>query len=504
MFRILFAVTTLFLALLPVAIAGEPETISVPVLKEDFKTLYARLARAHYDVYAHRSKDEYDRLFEEMLAGLDSPLTRHEAEVRFQRFVAYGNVAHARIAYDRAPYDEYREQGGKVFPVYLRIVDGRSWVEANYSGNRALEAGSEIVAINGTPMTDWLERTSRYLSADTPYIAHSLLEFQFPMYLWEEAGAIDTFSLDILGGDGQQRTIRVPALTAEEIAAHREAADPSFALDPAAREARMLADEIAYLRPGPFYNVENPESPWDNTAFVRFIDDAFDEFIDARAAALLIDLRQNPGGDNSFSDPMIAYFATEPFRFASSFRVRSSAEARASNQARLDNNPGQTSGASVFYAERYAAVPYGETFEYRIPEVQPREGRRFDGRVYVLIDRHSFSNAVTTAAMVQDYAFGVIVGEKTSDMATTYGAMETFRLPNTGIVVGFPKAHIVRPSGELESDGVTPDIPIRSSIVPTGNDAVLERALELILAGSGDSLLISGENEASLNAGIDK
>ena len=86
--------------------------------------------------------------------------------------------------------------------------------------------------------------------------------------------------------------------------------------------------------------------------------------------------------------------------------------------------------------------------------------------------------------MIQDYGFGTIIGEKTSDMATTYGAMETFRLPNTGIVVGFPKAHIVRPSGERRSDGVTPDIAIRSPIVPTAHDAVLDRALEHIRASA--------------------
>ena len=75
--------------------------------------------------------------------------------------------------------------------------------------------------------------------------------------------------------------------------------------------------------------------------------------------------------------------------------------------------------------------------------------------------------------MVQDYRFGVIAGEKTSDMATTYGAMETFTLPATGISVGFPKAYIIRPSGERTSDGVTPDLPITSPIVPAKNDAVL-------------------------------
>ncbi|MEE4164242.1 MAG: S41 family peptidase [Woeseiaceae bacterium] len=474
------------LALAAAAIAAQPGSIPVPVLKADFGALYAGLANAHYDLYAHRSKAEYDRLFEEMLAGLETPLTRQEAEVLFQQFVAFGNVAHARIGYDRTAFDEYRAGGGRLFPIDLRIVDGRSYVQANHSGNAVLEPGTEILTLNGTPMTDWLERTSRYLSADTPYIAHSLLEFQFPMYLWQDAGPVDAFTLEIRSADGERRSVHVPALTAGQIEAHREAAEASFALDPTAREARMLDGDIAYLRPGPFYNAENPESLWDNTDFVRFIDDAFAGFIDAGATALLIDLRQNPGGDNSFSDPMIAWFATEPFRFASSFRIRSSAEARASNQARLDNNPGQATGVSAFFAERYAAVPYGETFEYTIPEVKPREAGRFDAQVYVLVDRHSYSNAVTVAATVQDYGFGIVVGEKTSDMATTYGAMETFRLPNTGIVVGFPKAHIVRPSGELQSDGVTPDLPIPSPIVPTASDTILEKALARIRESTAD------------------
>jgi hypothetical protein len=462
----------------PAVMAGPAEKTPVDALKEDFEALYTGLAGAHYDLYANRSKGDYDALFEQTLAALDTPLTRHEAGVLFQRFAAFGNVAHARIAYDRAPFEEYRASGGKVFPVYLRIVDGQAYVGENYSGNGALEPGSEIVAINGKPMPEWLALTARNLSADSPYIAHSMLEFFFPMYLWEEAGPVERFDVEIRQGEDTE-VLRIDALTREEMEARRDDSDDYFMLDPTARQAAMLDDEIAFLRPGPFYNVENPETPWDNSDFVRFIDDAFRTFIDAGATRLVIDLRQNPGGNASFSDAMLAWFATEPFRFASSFRVRSSLQARASNQARLDSHPGMTQGASVFFAERYETVPYGDVFEYSIPETMPRD-EHFEGDVYVLIDRHSYSNAVTVAAMIQDYGFGVILGEKTSDMATTYGAMETFVLPNTGIVVGFPKAHIVRPSGELRPDGVTPDVAIRSPIVPTKDDVVLEAALEYI------------------------
>jgi C-terminal processing protease CtpA/Prc len=405
--------------------------------------------------------------------------------VLFQRFVAFGDIAHARIDYDRSSFDEYRAKGGKIFPVYLRIVDGRAYVAENYSGNQELPAGGEIVAINGRRMPEWLALTARHLSADTPYIAHSMLEFLFSMYLWEEAGPVDSFDVEVRDAAGATKTVRIAALGRDEMRAQIDASDDYFRLDGTAREAVMLDDEIAYLRPGPFYNAENPETPWDNRDFVRFIDDSFGTFIAADATKLIIDLRGNPGGDNSFSDAMLAWFATEPFRFASSFRVRSSAEARASNQARLDNDPSLTEGASVFFAERYARVPYGESFEYAIPKTAPREGERFNGEVYVLINRHSYSTAVTVAAMVQDYGFGVIVGEKTADMATTYGAMETFALPRTGIVVGFPKAHIVRPSGDPVPDGVTPDVPIRSPIAPTTRDVVLDAVLEHLEQSSG-------------------
>jgi len=187
----------------------------------------------------------------------------------------------------------------------------------------------------------------------------------------------------------------------------------------------------------------------------------------------------NPGGNNSFSDPMVAWFADEPFRFASSFRVKSSEQAEAANQMRL-NDGAEPGSISFNYAEHYASTPHGEIFEVDIPLMQPRVGERFEGEVYVLVDRMSYSNAVTTAALIQDYGFGTIIGEKTSDFATTYGAMEKFSLLKTGIEVGFPKAHIVRPSGDMTPDGVTPDTIVERPLVPGKTDSVLEMAMQLI------------------------
>ena len=98
----------------------------------------------------------------------------------------------------------------------------------------------------------------------------------------------------------------------------------------------------------------------------------------------------------------------------------------------------------------------------------------------MLVDRHSYSNAVTFAAMVQDYGFGMIIGEETADLATTYGAMESFTLPNSGVSVGFPKAHIIRPNGDESVRGVLPDITIPSPVIFGEGDVVLAATLAIV------------------------
>lgn len=465
------------------AITDFDREIQVKHLRADFTALYEGLKSGHYDLFVHRSKDEYGALYHQILTGFDTPLTLFEAQVQYQKFAAYGNVAHARIAFPEGAYQRYRETGGKIFPIFLRIIEGKAYVAENYSGDDKIKPDDEITAINNQPMHEWLARVAQHISADTPYIAHSLLEFWFSKVLWLELGKAAQFNLTLKRGtDAIEQALVISARTAEEMRLVSQNLNPAFSLDSNAREARMLTEHIAYLRPGPFYNAENPSAVWNKTAFTAFVDQAFTNFLAKRAQTLIIDLRLNPGGDNSFSDHMISWFADRPFRFSSTFRIKSSKEASVSNQKRLDANPDAVTGVSGIFAQKYDEVAYGEVFDFELSKTAPRNGRRFEGDIVALVDRHSFSNAVTVAAIIQDYNFGKVFGEKTSDMATTYGAMEHFLLPLTGIEVGFPKAHIIRPSGDEKTDGVTPDVIFAAPVVPTAEDTVLNNVTRWITA----------------------
>ncbi len=458
-----------------------PPTYDAPSMREDLAALYDGLRSAHVALFAHRSEAEYDAFYARLQSELDRDFSLFEAAVLFQRFAAYGNVAHARVEFPSDVYDAYRDSGGRSFPIYPRIVAGRSYVGDDLSGDSRIQPGDEILTLNGKPMSDWLDFASRHISADTPYIAHSLLEFTFPRYLWLELGDVETFALT-LRRDSKTIELKLRASTRESQQAAAAAAPARFAIDTNAREFRLLDRRIAYLKPGPFYNAENPAAAWENTSFIAFVDAAFEQLLASDAGSLIIDLRQNPGGDNSFSDVMLSWIATEPFRFFDAFIVRSSDEAAASNARRMEATGADENSVSALFARQYETVPRGETFDFDLPYAQPREGQRFEGKVYVLVNRHSYSNAVNVAAIIQDAGLGTVVGEKTSDMATTYGSMETFALPNTDISVGFPKAHIIRPSGDRRTDGVTPDWVIPSPIVDDAADAVLAALLARLRA----------------------
>jgi C-terminal processing protease CtpA/Prc len=125
----------------------------------------------------------------------------------------------------------------------------------------------------------------------------------------------------------------------------------------------------------------------------------------------------------------------------------------------------------------------GEVFISEIPthKIKP-ESERFNGNVYVLVNRYSYSQATLTAAMVQDYGFGTIIGETTADFPSTYASNHQFELPNTHIAVNYPKAFVVRPNGDETFHGVIPDHIVKENRF-SKKDETLEYTLNLIRKG---------------------
>lgn len=447
-------------------------------VRADLADLYETLQEAHYDLYVYADSAAYDARYREALAAVDGPMTRLDVARLVMPLVAYGDVGHARLDFPVADYVAYVTGGGTLLPFDVRVegdsenddsAGTRVFVAHSYAD--AVRPGDELVALDGRSAAEWVERLGRYASAERPYLAHAQLETFFPRLLWLDRGPSEAFEVTLRRG-GSDTTFVLPArdaLAVEQAKAEWEAA-------PQEREARMLPDGVAYLRPGPFYAAAEGETV---EAFTAFVDGAFRQFVEAGAADLVLDLRGNPGGDNSFSDPLVAWVADRPFRFTSDYRVRASAETRRVLAGLAAEDP---DGVSARMLRAMAERADGERFAFEIPEVEPRADSTFDGRVWALVDRTSFSNATAVAAVVQDYGFGTVIGEETADLPTSYASSAQFTLPNTGLAVTYPKGYFVRPSGDGAVRGVVPDVGLERPVAAGAGDAYLDAAVDHVLS----------------------
>lgn len=452
-----------------------PARHSATAIRADLDSLYQNLQRAHYNLYLNTPKPVYDKAYQKLRASIKDSMTLLEANRRLQPFTALCGLAHCTIAYPFMPvYGEYVEKGGTLFPADISINQGHIQIAYNYSSDTTFNAGDELLSINNIPAADILDGIYHYLSGENEYFKNTLVDLlHFPRLYWLVYGTSSSYKLVLkkINGDQYTTTVNaVPAMSFEE----KSAALPSV-FDPG-RSFRLMGN-VAYLHPGAFSNANSDgntseQKTFEKGEFLSFLDASFATLRKSSCTKLLIDLRGNPGGDNSFSDAMIAYFAHTPFAFCSRFSVRTSALTKSFWKDVQDSTLREL-------RTKILNKPDGEIFDIAIKKVNPKaDSLRFKGNVFVLIDRYSYSNAVTTAATIQDYKWGVLMGEPTADVPTTYAAIHEFKLPHTQMSVSYPKAFMVRPNGDRTAKGVQPDIIIKKT--PGAADDVLQQALKWI------------------------
>ena len=199
--------------------ASAPATWSAEQVRADFDQLYAQLKRRTTTCSPAAAGADYDARFKQMRRQMDQPLTPLQVRLRFQRFVAFGNVAHARIDAPSAAWEEFREHGGKAFPLYLRVVGGKAYVADDFSGRDDLAQGDQVLSVDGQPAMQWLEHMREYVSADNDYMAWAQVETQLPLLAWMALGEVPAFEVVLAKPSGARKEVKLDARTRAEFEA---------------------------------------------------------------------------------------------------------------------------------------------------------------------------------------------------------------------------------------------------------------------------------------------
>lgn len=355
----------------------------------------------------------------EISAGLNGDYSRREAWLALSLINPDFNDGHMAISMPMADYEAYLEAGGANFTLPVRIEGGRVFIAESVIETSPFEAGAEILSINGAPVAPMVEASLERTHGDGEGLRTYLVEQRFSRYLWALTGGADSWRVETSQGVRDIDPARDIATTETD----------QWMLD--------FADDAAILT----LNTFHPEY---EEAFAAFIEPAFAEIAEANSEVLVIDLSANGGGAHQLSDRLLSYLTDTRYTPLSAVTARITPE----NQALI---PGSELGQVV-------STPFTQWVE---PPAE--QENRFDGEFGFLIGTGTYSQAIVTAATVQDFDIAPVAGVATGGRANSTGQVQVHTLSRSGLDVAAPIYIFTRASGDTSADPVIPDLPLEGS-----------------------------------------
>ncbi|MDG2536830.1 S41 family peptidase [Dyella jiangningensis] len=439
--------TTFFLGILCTAQAiaqsiPAQKQLSTDQLRQDLAYAMDSIRATHPDPSHSMDEVAFNEQEEQMAKDVRGPLDIDQAWRVFAKLNPIMADGHLLIGYSDwvAATKEHLHNGGVLFPFEVVINDaGKLIVTAKLGGGSTPYAGRAISSINGIGADEVTKTLLARMHGDTTVFRSSLLSNRWWFFYWKMYGAPERFDI-VIGGS----TARLAGSDAEPVyLAKRSVFDKAFSF-------KKLLGHAALLTVNTF--------SWaDRAKFYAFTGQVFKEIKDEGIDVLIVDVRQNGGGDDDmWMQGILRYIADKPYRWASGYEKKVT--------------PGHVD----------AGQQVGEIVRGHIDRlIQPQldDPLHYSGKLYLLVGRQTYSSAVLFSNTVQDFKFGTVAGQGGVVRTAQTGGIQSFTLPNSGLTVTAPRFILTRPSGEAMPIFVEPDVRVTDD--PLRPMAAVEEVLRI-------------------------
>ncbi|CAM2005027.1 S41 family peptidase [Acanthopleuribacter pedis] len=422
--------------------------IEPALLQADVEALYQGVLSRHPLLDNPGTRERLRPLVDAAKAEITEPMTR----VQFFRVVGRLNHhfkdGHAFLIWPYQEYTDLKDAGRLSFPFRVQVREGQLFIKGGYTlGETRIAPGTRIVTLNNLPAADIIETLQQVTGGETQGLREQMAADRFPPMLWAVYGFIDTFNLFIEDGQGR-REIQV---------------NPSRRPEP--EETQSLADyryEELPDRVGLLTLVSFDTNPGD---FEDFIDTTFAELRARGIRSLIIDIRENTGGNTDTVTYLSRHLAHKKFRLISHMTERLNQDNRGLF--------GYRGKAGTFLKK-----------DWNDWETPKPEDVRFTGDVYLLVGPISYSSSIVFATTLKDNDFAVLIGQTTGGNANQTGQGNLFNLPHSQLRAFVATRLLVRPNGDQSVGGLVPHHPVARDAagLADGRDPEREKALALIAA----------------------
>ncbi|SDD62908.1 S41 family peptidase [Niabella drilacis] len=410
-------------------------------LRADVDTVYRVLQQNHPDLYTYISKKELEQKFDSLRSSLKAPLTSQQFRSRLMTVLSQIGDGHIELtqdisfldaleAADVAPYNE--DYIRPVMQLRLKIIDNRLFLYKNYSRDTTIRPGAEILSIDGLPAAAIIRKLlSTYISSDG-------YNTTFKYQLFNNGQFCNAARMAFDYGDTVRYLIRQDGKTQTHLITQRPEADVA----PENEDPSKNFDDG--------WAINEPGAPMVLTVgrFVKQNGEAFYKSVFRTAArqkvgTLIIDLRNNPGGNLEHLKNLYRFLIDTP-RYL--FRI------------------GAPKPGSVMDSLLKQDADLRRTYTDLDKPVMPADSFRFTGKIFVLINGASFSAASMLPARLRELKNVTLVGSETGggSQGCTAVFYYTAILEHTKLKFRQGLLPVMVPgSPSVKGRGVMPDVEIR-------------------------------------------
>lgn len=444
------------------------QKIAKAQLAADIRFWHKVMEESHVNLYHAISKEDLEKKENELLSAAGDSISQTEAVLLFGKLAALLDEGHVGLPSSRITDSMYTNS--LRFPFLLQKTTDTSWVvDRSLSSEQQLGVNAEILEVNGQPVSQLNQQFRQYYGGletwrkqqIATYVRKLLflhgLTSPYRIKARTEAGALIQFTVT---GYSKQQADSLNKILAATV--NQPSAPYTFT---------MLPGNIAYINYRQMVNSKaNP--------FSDFLQNSFTRIREANAAGLIIDLRENGGGNSSLGDSLISYFSTKPYVLSGGMKWKSSSHYKA--YLKLMENVGSRS-ENQFYHSLKEGDMY--TFVNRDLRKPVKRDLTFTGKTAVLVGPNTFSSANMLSDGIRTYQLATLFGEPTGEPGNDFGEMYNFMLPNTYIIARAATKMFTRADGDEKNfDPILPDVPVRPGPkdLKEKRDVVLETAVNWV------------------------
>ncbi len=439
-------------------------------LIEDLDFMVKTMEDVHPNLYFCFEKDRADSHIEEIKQSLYDGFERTDFYTKATRFVGKISDGHTSVGTHYEEYRKHRDAGGLLFPFDVDCSSGEIKILKSFTNEYHSNYAKTITSINGISADVILDSMVSLFSFERRELRLTYLSSTFGKELFLLYGASDRFSINLC--DNQEIVdVNISGVS-------HEAIKESYNLDTNMKEA-------------PYEFTINKEENYalldfrafaDPYRFKGFIQDMFEQIEVNGVEKLIVDIRDNGGGNSSLTEEFLSYITCKPYTQYSSIDFKVSKQIREYYKIILKYIT--PFPKSLLPAKLIYRTPWKKGVgEVIYSEIKPKKHKPkqpvFKGRIVLLTNTNTFSSATDFAATIQDNTLGIILGTPTGGCASSYGDNFYFSLPNTRLVCSVSHKFFVRSNGNRDLEPVYPDYLVEETDPNTENDRVLEYAINM-------------------------